>query len=118
MKLPGTKSDVGQASEHLVASDLLARGFRVTKPLNTNGHHDLHAHIGGEWRTFQVKAGRRNSVTGAIINTENRKSRPILSDIVAVVWLPTKEIRYIPANIQQLPAELAHTTNGPLDAEK
>lgn len=99
--MPGTPSNLGQAAEHLVASDLLSRQLRVTKPLNVNGAHDLHAYMAGEWRTIQVKSARRRP-TGLLANT----FVGVTSDILALVWLPTKEIRYIAKNIPSLPAEL------------
>lgn len=107
----GTPSDVGQAAEHLVAADLLSRNLRVTKPLNTNGEHDLHAYMSGVWRTIQVKCAQRNRLTGAIYTGRKRSS--VTSDILAMVSIPTKEIRYLPNRISQLPAEL-ETANAAL----
>jgi hypothetical protein len=105
-KAKATKSDAGQAGEYLVAADLLCRRCRVTKPININGAHDLHAYASGAWRTIQVKLGRKCEKTGTI-SGEQRKTgaRRIMSDILAVVYLPTKAVRYIAYNIPELPEE-------------
>jgi hypothetical protein len=100
--LPGTNSDVGQAIEFFVAGDLLARGLKVTKPLNINGEHDLHVKCANKWFTVQVKSAGRNPHTG-YLNVNNRGR--ITSDIIAGVFLPLGEIRYI-ANRTDVPAEL------------
>lgn len=100
----GTKSDSGQACEYLVCADLLSRGLHVTKPLNTNGPDDVHAKCGRRWYTFQVKASRVNVSTGSILN-DFAKCR-VLSDVLALVDLSTKRIRYVPAMIKFIPKEL------------
>jgi hypothetical protein len=100
----GTPCDLGQACEYLVAADLLDRGLLVTKPININGAHDLHAKCGRKWYTLQVKAGRVNRQTGTL--SSNRNYRTISSDILVAVDLLGKRVRYIPRNIPRLPQEL------------
>lgn len=100
-----SNSDSGQAGEHLVAADLLTRGLHVTKPLNTNGPHDLHFRLSSGWVTVQVKLGRVRTSTGEIAAPGGRQMRNILSDVLALVYLPEKRIRYV-ANIGDLPVEL------------
>jgi hypothetical protein len=87
-----------------VAADLLSRGLAVTKPLNVNGAHDLHAKCGDQWFTFQVKTGQLNLKTGLL--KPCRSVSDVTSDIVAVADLTDKRIRYIPQNVFELPEEL------------
>jgi hypothetical protein len=100
-----TPSDLGQAGEFLVASDLLTRGLAVTKSLNTNGVHDLHAKCSGSWLTIQVKCGRVNQNTQRLSTPGNYKGIRE-SDILASVDLADKRIRYFPVSIPALPQEL------------
>jgi hypothetical protein len=100
----GTCSNLGQAGEYLVAADLLNRGFEVTKPLNVNGPHDLHAKCGGRWLTFQVKLGYLNRNTGNLRFPTS--SKRIYSDVAVAVDLTDRRVRYFPKNIPELPQEL------------
>ena len=106
-----TPCDMGQACEHFVAFDLLARGLEVTKPLNTNGKHDIHAKCGDKWITIQVKKGRVNPKTKVVkANNAGRNSRysdrNVTSDVLAAVDARGRRVRYIPFNIPELPKEL------------
>jgi hypothetical protein len=92
---PATSSDIGQAGEHLVAADLLRRGLIGTKPLNTNGPHDLHFKFSEGWKTIQVKLGRLSPTTGKIC-IQNRVG--VTSDILAMVDLQGMRVRYV-ANV-------------------
>lgn len=98
-----TNSDNGQAAEHLTAADLLHRGLFVTKPLNTNGPHDLHVRVRGVWITIQVKTGQVGMDSGTI--TIRTPKSGITSDIIAAVDLQTMRVRYLP-NEQPVPEEL------------
>lgn len=91
----GTKSDRGQASEHFVACDLLVRGLKATKPLNTNGDDDLHAECSVGWITIQVKTGSVNLKTGRLSLAGGK--RKIKSDVLALVDLVERRIEYRPA---------------------
>jgi hypothetical protein len=99
----GTPCDRGQASEHFVACDLLSRGLLVTKPLNINGPHDLHAKCGKKWFTFQVKSGKVNRKTGTL---RPNHTTGATSDIIVAVDIVGKRVRYLPRNISKLPPEL------------
>lgn len=99
-----TRSDEGQAAEHLVAADLLRRGLQVTKPLNTNGTDDLHTKLGAKWISVQVKTGARYKQTGILCPRHGVGD--ITSDIFAVVDTANFEIRYIPIREKTLPPEL------------
>ena len=101
--LAATKADAGQAAEFLVCSDLLARQLKVTKPLNINGPHDVHFKTHNSWYTVQVRSCRRNPRTGILSLGYSRDD--IASDIIAAVFLPTFQIRYI-ANKTPVPSEL------------
>jgi len=98
-----TKSNLGQAAEFFVAADFLARGLDGTKPLNVNGWDDLHVKCSGRWFTVQVKHGTRNPNTGKLYS----KSRPtqLQSDLLAIVHLPSKSIRYVSVKLP-VPEEL------------
>lgn len=98
-----TPADTGQAGEHLVAADLLRRGLQGTKPLNTNGPHDLHFKFSSGWKTIQVKLGKVSKRTGTLY--PNNWKRSIVSDIFAVVDLAGMRVRYI-SNDSALPPEL------------
>jgi len=98
-----TKSDAGEAGELLTAADLLTRGLPTTKPYNRNGSDDLHVNVGGRWRNVQVKLGRVHEITNTI---SLHKRRGITSDIIAVVDLVGKRIRYISNTDEPLPKEL------------
>jgi hypothetical protein len=103
-KLPTTKADGGQAAEYFTAADLLSRGLAVTKPLNVNGEHDLHAKVNGRWLTFQVKTALMSHSGKLRPNCRGRKT--ITSDVIAHVFLPTKQIRYEANGLESLPVEL------------
>lgn len=101
-RLFATNSNSGQAAEYFVAADILARGLAVTKPLNTNCADDLHFKSASGWITVQVKTARLNTRTGTLFGP----SRDLVSsDVVAIVFLPTQQIRYI-ANKKEVPPEL------------
>jgi hypothetical protein len=99
-----TKSDLGQAAEFFVASDLMHRGLEVTKPLNINGPDDLHVRASGRWWNVQAKHGALNMKTHRL---HCKKSKAAMtSDILAVVHLPTKRVDYVSLNGNELPLEL------------
>lgn len=99
-----TNSDLGQAAEFFVASDLLRRDLEVTKPLNINGPDDLHVRASGRWWNVQVKHGTL-SPRSRRLNCKVSKQK-VSSDILAVVHLPSKRIDYVPLNGNELPVEL------------
>lgn len=104
MPRKATNSDLGQAAELFVASDLLLRGLEVTKPLNINGPHDLHVRASGRWWNVQAKHGTLNTRTNRLHCKTNKDNMP--ADILAVVHLPTNRIDYVPLNNNRLPEEL------------
>lgn len=102
-KTKATPSDAGEAGELFVAADLLVRGLPTTKPFNRNGKDDLHVRVRTGWKNVQVKLGRVHAKTGTIhLMRRNR----ITSDIVAVVDLTGKRVRYIANTSECLPEEL------------
>jgi len=101
-KSRATKSDKGEAGELIVAADLLARGLPTTKPFNRNGNDDLHFKASGMWFTCQVKIGAVNIKTNNVV----MPGRHITSDIVAIVDLDGKRIRYKSNTPNPLPMEL------------
>lgn len=103
-KSKATKADSGEAGELLVASDLLSKGLIVTKPLNKNGSDDLHVKVSTGWISIQVKLATINSRT-RVINGGSR-SNPITSDVLALVYLPEKRIRWKSNNDRPVPKEL------------
>lgn len=98
-----TTGQAGAAGEYLVASDLLARGFPVTKPLDAQGKDDLHVKVGGKWRNVQVKLGSVSKKTGHIYKNNATK---VVSEILAVVDLKGRRIRYLSTTTQSLPRDL------------
>jgi hypothetical protein len=102
-----TGQDSGKATaacESFVQSDLMTRGFEVTKPLSPTAKHDLHIELPGGWKGVQVKAIRLNTKTGAISFYGECQS-PIL----ALVLLP-RHIFYVDGT-EPLPEELCLSTN-------
>lgn len=95
--------NAGESGEFLVAHDLLYRGLQVTKALNRNCPDDLHVKASNEWYTIQVKLGKVNKTTGRL--SPNNGGRRISSDILAIVDLAGKRIRYI-ARGKPVPREL------------
>jgi hypothetical protein len=87
-----TFANIGKAGECLVLCDLLARGLEVTEPKNVNTPDDLHARC-GKWVSIQVKLGRYNIKTDNLVARAGRHN--ITSDILAVVDIPTRRVRYI-----------------------
>ncbi len=115
-----TSADAGQAGELLVAADLLHRGFPITKPFNINGPHDLHAKIGNQWLGIQVKLSSKNHKTGTLGLAGS--ARKILSPIIALVFLPTKEIQYrgnpnLPDELKEAPCQSTFIPRHPAVAE-
>lgn len=100
--LNATDSDAGQAAEHFVVADLLARGLRVTKPMNINGAHDLHVKCGRRWATIQVKSAEFNKRTGYL---RVPSIHTLTSDVVAAVYMPALLIKYLP-KATSVPKEL------------
>lgn len=91
------------ACELLVRSDMLKRGYEVTKPESPTAKHDLHADLAIGWTGVQVKAAELNVKTNKLtISGSNRK---IASPILALVHLPTNRIEYR-AGTRTLPEEL------------
>lgn len=99
-----TLSDRGAAGEHLVISECLTRHLPTGGPYNQNGKHDLFVFAGGAWRTVQVKIGRVNTKTGAIYRRNGL--RGITSDLIAMVDLEDKRIRWISNTDGPIPPEL------------
>lgn len=99
-----TKGNLGKAAECLVLCDMLFRGLEVTEPKNVNTPDDLHAKCGGKWFTVQVKIGRTNSRTGSLVSCTGRNG--ISSEILAVVDVPSRRVRYISNHGVPMPPEL------------
>lgn len=95
---------VGAACELLVLSDLLSRGFEVTRPCNPAALHDLHVDIPSVgWVGVQVKATKRNPNTDKLTMSVARRS--IQSPLLAMVYLRAKRIEYCPGT-KNVPQEL------------
>ena len=94
---------VGAAGECFVLAELCIRGLNAAKCVNPGSPHDLFVEIGGRCYTIQVKVGRRNARTLTI--TATRLSR-ITSQLIAVVDLVGKRIRWVSNTSEPVPAVL------------
>jgi hypothetical protein len=92
----------GASAEKLVTSRLLKLGLKVWEPAFEGGEHDLYFHADNRGWTVQVKMGRRQH--GGVLTSGGKK---ILSDILALVWLPLDEIRWVPRTSAGLPEALS-----------
>lgn len=101
-----TCSDKGEAGELLVAADLLTRGQEVTKPFNRNGPDDLHVRASGRWWNVQVKVAAKISKGRPTLEGVRRGGQVITSEILAIVHLKKKRVRYISNTSLPLPEEL------------
>lgn len=100
---PDRCRDLGAAAEHFVISDMLHRGLTTTGPHNQNGADDCFVKI-GRWYSVQVKVARINNSTGHM-GLHHCKST-ITSDLIALVDLKSKRIRWVSNNEEPVPPEL------------
>lgn len=101
---PHQTMNVGCAGEHLVMAELLAKQLSVGIPLNPQTAHDMFVRIQKKWWTIQVKVGKVNRKTGTLSPPPRRG--PIHSDLLAVVDVPGKRIRWISNTYKSVPVEL------------
>jgi hypothetical protein len=101
--MPSESLNRGWAGEHLVLSELLFRQLNVGVPVNPQTAHDLFVHVDGKWVTVQVKLGRLNTRTRTI--TPNNCGK-VSSDLIALVDLEGKRIRWISNTDEAVPAGL------------
>ena len=95
---------VGAASELLVCSDLLGRGFEITRPSNPLAKHDLHVELPRiGWKGIQVKTADFNQKTGKMWKKSSHTVNH--SPIIALVHLPLRRIEYR-SGTEPLPPEL------------
>ncbi len=109
----GWKMLVGASAEHLVTADLIARGFHVWAPQFEGGKHDRYFEAESRGWTIQVKVAKRHRRTGALTHNASSRSGRITSDILALVWPPTKRIEYRAMTPAGLPRELDRGTSVP-----
>lgn len=98
----------GYIAELLVAADLNARCGRAYPNPEPQTEDDVYVKTSGGWRTVQVKMGRVHKNTGAL---SLRNSGGIKSDMIAVVDIDKRRVRYIP-NTRPLPPEITTATTG------
>jgi predicted AAA+ superfamily ATPase len=96
-------SDIGASAEHFVISELLRKRLPVGGPYNQNSKHDLFVKA-GSWKTVQVKVGRVNHKTGSIYLQACKKH--IVSDLIAVVDLLGRRIKWMSNTEEPVPEEL------------
>jgi hypothetical protein len=99
------KRDRGAAGEHFVISELLRQQLQVGGPYNQNGKHDLFVKVSDKWYTIQVTLSQVNLKTGTILLTGRNRST-IVSDLIALVDLEGKRIRWVSNTKEPVPKEL------------
>lgn len=97
--------NVGSSAEHFVIHWLLLRGLDVGGPYNQQGPHDMFVKLLGSWYTVQVKVSHLNRKTGVISRSPMRRGL-IISDLVALVDLSSRQIRWESGTPATLPKEL------------
>lgn len=94
----------GAACELLVRADLSHRGYEVTVPVSATARHDCHVELPSVgWKGVQIKAARLYEPTNRL--HVHASLRHVQSPIIALVFMPTKVIKYR-AGTEPLPPEL------------